>query len=366
MGKKSIIIISCLLMFMTMNVQAVDVLDVTVYRVYHIYTGAATQSDAFFMAYSTRNTIEKDGKNYCVYELSAVPSYCTEMPRTLLYRQDGKRIYRYDETRQTDVLMFDFSLETGDVFTTSQGKQMEVVGVSDCKEYMYDWLLWDYQENEDVMFNWNDYPEKKLLLRDCDNAAIEDVWIEGVGSLHTGILPPEFISNAEDCSLDFCDMGKCWAAFFAQNTPHYKSTQSVPFGGLDPEQPKYRNYSFSGDTLVISGCEVMGGYRFITSCFIHDNIVELSTYPLLLYGYDVIPDRGLWEYEIKIPGFLPGEYTIMAGGQKLASVVCVATSINTLQDTAKYPHSLYDLNGQRIKTLQKGLNIVDGKKIMVR
>ena len=366
MGKKSIIIISCLLMFMTMNVQAVDVLDVTVYRVYHIYTGAATQSDAFFMAYSTKNTIEKNGKNYCVYELSAVPSYCTEMPRTLLYRQDGKRIYRYDETRQTDVLMFDFSLETGDVFTTSQGKQMEVVGVSDCKEYLYDWLLWDYQESQDE-YDW-DYPGKKLLLRDCDNAAIEDVWIEGVGSLHTGILPPEFMSNAEDCSLDFCDMGKCWGAVFPQNAPHYKSIQSVPFDVLDSdhEQPEYCNYSFSGDTLVISGRGVMGSYRFITSCFIHDNIIEIDAYRFLLYGYDVFTDRVLREYEVKIPGFEPGEYIIMTNGQKYATIVCTSTSINSLWDSVKYPHSLYDLNGQRINRLQKGLNIVDGKKVVVK
>ena len=342
----------CMLMFITMSVQAVDLLDITAYRVYHIYTGAATKADAFFMASSTKNTVEKDGKKYCVYELSVVPSYCTEMPRTLLYRQDGKRIYRYDETQQTEVLMFDFSLNEGDVFTTSQGKQMEVVEVGDCTEYLNDWHV-------------GNYPGRKLRLRDSNNAAFEDVWVEGAGSLYTGILPPEFIPNAEECSLDFCDIGAC-AIIFPQNTPYYKSTLSAPYYMLNHDQPEYHNYTFLGDTLVISGCAVLTCYTFVTSCYIHDNIIELENYIVLIYGEDLFSGRTLRGYEVKIPGFLPGEYTIMAGGQKLATVVCVATSINTLQDSVKYPHSLYDLYGQRINRLQKGLNIVDGRKVVVK
>lgn len=47
-------------------------------------------------------------------------------------------------------------------------------------------------------------------------------------------------------------------------------------------------------------------------------------------------------------------------------IVCTSTSINSLWDSVKYPHSLYDLNGQRINRLQKGLNIVDGRKVWVR
>ena len=359
----NIILTLSLLLGMSTNVSAqYPKMDIRNYRVYHIYTGAAKEADAFFMAQSTNNYTELNDKTYIVYELIEAPSNYIEIPQTLLYSQEGQKIYRYDETRQEEVLMFDFSLNEGDVFTTPQGTRMEVVEVGDCKEYLHDWLVFDY-------------PGKKLRLRDCDNTAIEDIWVEGIGSLHTGILPQELIPNSRECSLNFCSMGT-WAAVFPQNTPYYKSTQSLPFELpdelIDWNQPEWCNYMFSGDTLVISGCAVTYLLPIITSCFVHENIIEFqnieSSYHnvlinvLFLFATSLAPHG----FEIKLPGFLPGEYTIMAGGQICATAVCGATSINTLQDHAKYPHSLYDLNGQRINGLQKGLNIVDGKKVFVK
>lgn len=352
MKKNCIILTLCLQMCMITNMHAIDVFDMTIYRVYKIYTGSTTKADAFYMTRSTRNTVKKDGKTYCVYEISDVPSNCNNIQRTLLYRQEGQRIYNYDETRQEEVLLFDFSLNEGDVFITPQGTRMEVVEVSDCTEYMNDWLVWNYLG-------------RKLRLRNCDNAVVEDIWIEGIGSLHTGILSPEFIPNAEECSLDFCDMGR-WAAIFPHNTPYYKSVLSVPYEMLNHEQPEYQNYSFSGDTLIISGCAVLNSYNFVTSCFIHENIIELDTYTVLIYGEDLLDGRALRSYEAKIPGFQAGEYTIMASGRKLATVVCVTTSLNTFEISAKHPYQFHDLLGRPINTLQKGINIINGNKIMVK
>ena len=353
MGKKSIILTLSLLVCISTNVYAqYPKMDIRNYRVYHIYTGAAKEADAFFMARSTNSYTELNDKTYSVYELIEAPSDYTEIPQTLLYSQEGQKIYRYDETRQEEVLMFDFSLNEGDVFTTPQGTRMEVVEVGDCKEYLHDWLVFDY-------------PGKKLRLRDCDNTAIEDIWVEGIGSLHTGILPPELIPNARDCSLDFCNMGK-WAAVFPQNTPYYKSIQSAPYDILNHEQPEYYNYSFSDDTLVIRGCAVQNSYCFVTSCFIHDNIIDLDDYTVLYYGIDILDGRVLRGFEIKLPGFLPGEYTIMSGGQKLATVVCGTTAINSLEVPAKATHQRHDLLGHPINSLQKGINIVDGKKVWVK
>ena len=117
MKKSNIILTLSLLVCISINVYAQDILDIRGYRVYHIYTGATKEADAFFMARSTNNYTELNDKTYIVFELTEVPSNYTEMPQTLLYTQEGQKVYRYDETRQEEVLMFDFSLNEGDVFT---------------------------------------------------------------------------------------------------------------------------------------------------------------------------------------------------------------------------------------------------------
>jgi hypothetical protein len=44
-----------------------------------------------------------------------------------------------------------------------------------------------------------------------------------------------------------------------------------------------------------------------------------------------------------------------------------ATGIEAIEHSPlNIDHSIYNLQGQRIKTLQKGLNIVGGKKIYVK
>ena len=362
MKKSNIILTLSLLVCISINVYAQDILDIRGYRVYHIYTGAAKEADAFFMARSTNNYTELNDKTYIVFELTEVPSNYTEIPQTFLYTQEGQKIYRYDETRQEEVLMFDFSLNEGDVFTTPQGTRMEVVEVGDCKDYLKDWMV-------------RSYPGRRLKLRDCNNASLEDIWVEGIGSLYTGILPQELIPNSRECSLNFCSMGT-WVAVFPQNTPYYKSTKFLPFELsielIDTDQPEWCNYVFSGDTLVISGCAAMYLLPVITSCFVHENIIEFqyieSHYHnvlvngLYLFATSLAPHG----FEIKLPGFLPGEYTIMAGEQKLATVVCGTTSINTLEVSFRNPHLRHNLNGQRITTLQKGVNIVDGKKVFLK
>ena len=363
MGKKSIILTLSLLVCISTNVYAqYPKMDIRNYRVYHIYTGAAKEADAFFMARSTNSYTELNDKTYSVYELIEAPSDYTEIPQTLLYSQEGQKIYRYDETRQEEVLMFDFSLNEGDVFTTPQGTRMEVVEVGDCKEYLHDWLVFDY-------------PGKKLRLRDCDNTAIEDIWVEGIGSLHTGILPQELIPNSRECSLNFCSMGT-WTAVFPQNTPYYKSTQSRPFDLpvelIDWDQPEWYNYVFSDDTLVISGCAEMYLLPIITSCFVHENIIEFQNIGYIYHNVLInvlsyfVTSLAPHGFEIKLPGFQPGEYTIMNGGQKLATVVCGTTAINSLEVPAKATHQRHDLLGHPINSLQKGINIVDGKKVWVK
>ena len=349
MVKNCILLTICLLIGTMVNVQAQDEMDgIAVYRVYRIYTGATTKADAFFIAHTTEATVVKDGRKYCVYELSKTPSDYTGIQRTFLYRCDGKKIYRYDETLQEDVLMFDFSLNAGDVFTTPQGTKKEIIDVGDCKEYP----------------SLSNYTGRKLRLRDCGNAT-EEIWIEGIGSMHTGILPQEIFPNAEACVLDMCHMGE-WAAVFPQNTPNYKSTTWTPFDIFQDEQPANTNYAFSGDTLVISGRAELNCYPVVTSCFIQNNVIDLDDYTVLFYGEDIFDCLYMKGFEIRIPGFLSGEYTIMAGGQKRTTITCTATSINSVHEIITSSNkSSYDLTGRPLSTPpSRGMYIQNGKKVI--
>ncbi|MBO4564444.1 MAG: endo-1,4-beta-xylanase [Bacteroidaceae bacterium] len=47
-------------------------------------------------------------------------------------------------------------------------------------------------------------------------------------------------------------------------------------------------------------------------------------------------------------------------------LICTATGINDITNNMFQPKQLYNISGQRINTMQRGINIVDGKKIFVK
>ena len=46
--------------------------------------------------------------------------------------------------------------------------------------------------------------------------------------------------------------------------------------------------------------------------------------------------------------------------------ITVPTALPTLKIDRTQPHFIYNLQGQRLSVLQKGINIIDGKKVMVK
>ena len=51
---------------------------------------------------------------------------------------------------------------------------------------------------------------------------------------------------------------------------------------------------------------------------------------------------------------------------KRISVTDIGTSINDINAEQNTNHIVYDLNGRKLKTLKKGVNIVNGKKVLVK
>ena len=124
-------------------------------------------------------------------------------------RQVGKQVFRYNPDTKTETLVLDFSLDVGDVFTTECGDRMQVTEVGSFEEYA-------------KYFYTGDGVRRMLRLQGVDNPKQKDVWIEGFGSVYTGVLPPELYAPYPEIHQKWCsDTGN-----FAINQKNYKS---IPF-----------------------------------------------------------------------------------------------------------------------------------------
>ena len=121
-------------------------------------------------------------------------------------RQVGKQVFRYNPDTKTETLVLDFSLDVGDVFTTECGDRMQVTEVGSFEEYA-------------KYFYTGDGVRRMLRLQGVDNPKQKDVWIEGFGSVYTGVLPPELYAPYPEIHQKWCsDTGN-----FAINQKNYKS-----------------------------------------------------------------------------------------------------------------------------------------------
>ena len=124
-------------------------------------------------------------------------------------RQVGKQVFRYNPDTKTETLVLDFSLDVGDVFTTECGDRMQVTEVGSFEEYA-------------KYFYTGDGVRRMLRLQGVDNPKQKDVWIEGFGSVYTGVLPPELYAPYPEIHQKWCsDTGN-----FAINQKNFKS---IPF-----------------------------------------------------------------------------------------------------------------------------------------
>ena len=102
-------------------------------------------------------------------------------------RQDGEKYYQNGE------LMFDFSLQVGDVFITKMGIPLTVKSIGDT-------ILTD------------GVTRKYLLMAEDMNAEVtpynSDYWVEGIGSLRMGIYTNDFSSGGQVRTLQSCSYGE--------------------------------------------------------------------------------------------------------------------------------------------------------------
>ena len=90
--------------------------------------------------------------------------------------QEGGKVYLYDSMKNKKIVDMDFTLKEGDTFTSSGFGDTTVQPVMLVTAVTKEWIIYDFP-----------IKGKKIYLQSQDNPDFTDVWIDGIGSITTGI-----------------------------------------------------------------------------------------------------------------------------------------------------------------------------------
>ncbi|MBP1531184.1 MAG: hypothetical protein ILA39_03520 [Bacteroidaceae bacterium] len=299
--------------------------------------------------------------------LSVYPTDRKEYADTLLFRQEGDRVYYLPSPDKEERLVLDYSLKQGDEFTDAAGERFFVA---------------EAKRLERGLFNiqTEDGKEPRMLRLISASTDVEDIWVEGIGSLNWGIIPIGVSSSISP----FMEMGAdirsshVAIAYGSSIMGTFDILQAdykfLPFEEDEmevvyEEEPSL-NFSFAGDTLCVQGCKELNCYLSYVECLIEGQTVCLQIKQAFSDDiFDCLSNRQL---DIRIPGFKAGTYII--NGQTLE---CKGTTgVEAIQDSEFEIHNdapAYDLSGRRISVssvssassvLPKGVYVRNGRKIV--
>lgn len=290
------------------------------------------------------------------------------------YREEGKKIFRFDNDLSKDLLLYDFGVSVGDVITILDGKRVRVT-----EEFRADEL-----ENFCYTFPINGTPPKAWLVCGVDDETYKDIWIDGAGSLYTGLLLrsdfPEDVSlttifNASISLSRYTQYDKIQPVrlYYYWNDPNYDS---------DWETEYNINIEFKDDTLRINGFQNFIPSTHIFRCHLDGNDVVVSAIAVDP-GCSMVEGYLQSKYDIKFPGFEAGTYNIKIDREtmgdfrwcdppeywKEVTITCngPATGIDEAieSQTKENKSNIYDLSGRRLNQVpEQGLYIQNGKIII--
>ena len=290
----------------------------------------------------------------------------------LFYREEGKKIFRFDNDSGKDVLLYDFGISVGDEITIHDGKRVRVA-----EEFTAD-KLDNYFYS---LYTKNNEPPKAWRICSVDDDTYEDIWIDGAGSFYTGLLLRSDFPEDVSLTTVFNPAGS-WSRY-----TKYDKIQPVLLKEIWEEtdydgtlDDLYIDVEFVDDTLKISGFSQFFYYTHLFRCHLDGNKITISAIPVnprcvmilgLLYS----------KYEIKFPGFEAGTYTVKKESERFWSeksnkwqdvtITChgPATEIQEINSSMPTDNkgAVYDLSGQRLNAIpQRVIYIQNGKKYVVR
>ena len=255
-------------------------------------------------------TYTRNGAGYQGYSFLEV-KYQQEKEDSLLFFQDGDKIYFLPSKDSEASLVLDYGLKEGDEYVSGDGQHFKVVETGYFEEYA-----------KDIFYNLTNETKPKMLRLLSDDGD-EDVWIEGLGSINWGIVPLWVVEKMKGMDgrprssklaefVDFRTMetiidekiqglfnvnvGDCWHAHFY---PQEKN---------EVKDEDYQFY-FEGDTLVMTG--VWNFHCADTEIAVEliidkDNVLAWNLNEVW-YWYS---GNDYARAEVRLPGFKPGTYKL--------------------------------------------------------
>ena len=257
------------------------------------------------MLWEERESVQKGGSAYYVMQMKLNYKVVPEM--SWLYRQEGAKIYFYDEDRQGETLMMDFGLKEGDTFLRECGSytlEAEVVAVYDTT------ITENYWDTP--------YTARAIKLQGKEpHTQYKDIWVEGIGSIYTGMYPVWKTQTADAYLLDYNTYGG-YGLFelpLAPDVPQCIKKAKITYERIDLSlaelleqgwpNSEQTHYEFVDDTLRVWGVrDYKADYEV---CLIGGD------HSLCFYELRSALQEDVWrleKFEMKFDGFEPGEYTI--------------------------------------------------------
>ena len=146
-------------------------------------------SSCHFERYGISEEVERDGKTY--FRVLQSEDNLTVMHDAGLYREENRRVYKYDEMAGRDVMLYDFSLKEGDTFTYEMGVDNPV----NCKVLKLGWLddgpiIESPNNSTDTLYR-HRYLRTWTIGRDNGSGKYDEIatWVECVGALENMFSP---------------------------------------------------------------------------------------------------------------------------------------------------------------------------------
>ena len=253
------------------------------------------------------------GKTYKVFQEPYVINSDIKF-KSYFFRQEDEQVYRYYEDAGREMLVYDSSLSVGDIIVKGEQTRLKVVDVGTVGDY--------------PAFVKDEGADRKMPhLRGVDDPSVEDWWIEGIGSVYTGLLDKSDF-NADSTFLesmyckgprDFIENGDEYACFVYD----WDCLKTYAGRGLSVETPEeqtdYYNFlkndsrflmEFLDDTLHTNGFINLLHPMFVADARVDGNNVNVEINDISDWGYLEQRYGHPHKIDIKIPGFTQGVHTV--------------------------------------------------------
>ena len=269
--------------------------------------------------YWMKEEVERDSKTYV--KTYFIDNDYYSLADLGLFREENRRVYKYDETLGRDIMLYDFSLKEGDTFTYEYGLDQPV----NCKVLKQGWLDDGPQiVTSCTLIADNTYDMKYRKLHTWtigrDNGAGEykefDTWVECIGSLDNifnDIVGVKFsLAYIERKDHEVGYNQNEYLPFSYYNAVLQEHGCNLPTGSTfyteTEDWRQYLTYELEGDRLHVNGDVICNcgpnNYAFFIEAATDDPLVHKVYFEIQAVG-PVLDCMEIHATDFYVPGFDP-------------------------------------------------------------